>query len=81
MPEGRPQLYKIRRLIKKDGQDVYEYVGDFKGPIDKYSCATWVELQIDGYPFTHISEARRFCEKLKLLNDDSDVIFHSVVPA
>lgn len=78
---SRAQLYKIRRLIKKDGRDCYEYLQSFKGPIESYSQSHWVTAQMDAMPFVHQSEAVRTCERLKVKNDHPDVIYHTVVPA
>lgn len=74
MPRG-PQNYKIRRLVKKDGKEVYEWytVGASPNPY-------WQPLQLDGYLYTDFKQANTLCERMKVKNRDPNVIYHSVVP-
>lgn len=72
MPEGRPQLYKIRRLVKDFDTERYEYLT---------SEGKWVTLSMDGLAYTKYGEAVMYCDHLKMHNKDPKVLYHSVVPA
>lgn len=70
MTGERPQLYKIRRLVKAGTRQHYQW----------WTRAGWALQQIDGEAFTSTASALKIVEQLKVKNKDPDVIFHSVVP-
>lgn len=77
MPEGRSRLFKIRRYIKKDGRDCYEWFAGYK----PNGWAIWVDDQIDAEAYVSYIAAVKRCEFFKVHNNNPDVIYHSVVPA
>lgn len=70
-PGDRPQLYKIRRLLK---------AGPMREHYQWWTRDGWALDQIDGEAFTSIAAAQKIVEPMKAKNKDPDVIFHSVVP-
>lgn len=81
MPEDRTQLYKIRRLIRRNGREVYEWYqpspdGQKVGP-----CIRWVDLEMDAYAFTRYATAVIVCDQIKTRYRHPDALYHVVVPA
>lgn len=74
MPEGRPQLYKIRRTCRIIPNSI-----DFG--FEWWTPEGWVPDKIDGEAFTSILAAQKVVEPIKARSTDPTVVYHSVVPA
>jgi hypothetical protein len=79
MAEGRPQLYKIRRLVRETTLTGFEEYFQYMTNHDE-EHPSWDKYALDGWSTTSLKEAQRMCEHIKVKNRDHRVLYHAVVP-
>ena len=68
---SRIQTYKVRRTLANGS---YEWLG-----CDDHGFPVWHELAMDAFPYFDKGDASLVREECRILNDDTNVIFHAVV--
>lgn len=78
---SRVQLYKIRRLVKKGGEEYYEFLKAWGERHTHWIRVRPEDAVNDGYAFSTFREATTICDHMKVRNMDPHVVYHTVVPA
>jgi hypothetical protein len=74
---GRPQLFKVRRLLKVDDKEVFNWLVGFYA-----NEMVWGSEPMDAYAFTDYKLAQQQCERAKNGKlRHPRAIYHTVVPA